>query len=249
MKLLTVQGTAFLVLLAGLGLSFTVIGILLQSSSTIGFNILTSLGGTAFGSAIGMMFARIFEPSQMGALLQVLTEANRSSLLCTNSDRLNRFRVKMHGYLRSRDEQGNPRWRYRIFDFSLSRTPGHLHTIVSAHDRHGRIRKFIYDGYICGNNLILVGQPEIVDSEQHIVHVFPDGLILLKPYICGFCFVDTFDQSSIIAPTILSTEKLTAQMNPGEVPPDEQAALSDRWYELRKREELNFNPQVFTTRH
>jgi hypothetical protein len=233
--------------LALAGLLLTFLGILLRTQVPFLFNFFTCLGGTAFGSALGISFARIFEPSQIGNLLNVLAEANRSSILSAGEDRCAYFRKLMHGYLRSRDDRGRPVWRYRIFDFSVSRTPGHLHTVIDVFRPDGKERKFIYDGYLCGDHLVLIGQPAILGSEQHVVHVFPDALKVQTRSVSGFCFVDSFDNSRLVTPTILSDIKLTSQTVPGQVPAGEEHKLNDEWKsQLGQSRQLNFDPASFT---
>lgn len=240
------QNAAFLVLLAVAGVSITGIGVLLKDSSPTFFALFTTVGGTAFGSAIGISFTRIFEPSQMDSLLKVLAESNRSSVLATAEDRYADFRKPMHGYLRSRDVDGQAIWRYRLFDFGVSRTPGHLHTVVDVPRPDGKIRKFIYDGYICGHHLILIGQPVIAGSEEHVIHVFPDALTNQAGTVSGLCFVDSFDNSRLVTPTILSDKQLTSQAAPGPVT-DDQFKLQTTWKsQLAQRRELNFDPDSFT---
>jgi hypothetical protein len=238
------QSATVLILVAFIGLLFTLVGITFENRLV--YNLFTALGGTFFGSALGLSFVRIFEPSQIGALLNVLAEANRSSLLRVDESRYAPFRTRMHGYLRSRDEKGAPVWRYRQFDFGASRTPGHLHAVVDVPRPDTKIRQFIYDGYICGDHLVLVGQPAIVGSEQHVVHVFPDATTIQHGTVCGFCFVDSFDNSRLLTPSILSEAPLTSQEKAGQVPSSEHFRLNDIWHShIGQHRQLNFDPAAF----
>jgi len=264
-KGLNPQSTSFLVMLGVAGLICTVLGLALREHS-FPATFCTSLGGTAFGSALGMWFGRVFEAphkeqtdevvkalaeanrnsSQMEDLLSTLKEASRYSILATHEGRYDHFRKRLHGYLRSRDEQGGAVWRYRVFDFSVSRTPGHLHTVIEVIRPDRQIRKFVYDGYICGDHLMLVGQPAIVGSEQHAVHVFPDAVKSQRESVSGLCFVDSFDGSRLVTPSILSEQPLTTQTTAGQVPAQEEAALNKHWkLQLAQTRQLNFDPASF----
>lgn len=239
------QGAAALVLLALLGLTLTVFGIWVRDESPFLFNVLTALGGTAFGSALGLSFARIFDTS----LVDVLAESNRSSILATPEDSYKLLRVCWHAYLRSRDESGNAVWRYRVFDFSGTRTPGHLHTVVEVIRDNGNVHRFVYDGYICGHHLILVGQPAM-GKEEHVVHVFPDALKSQSDTLSGLCFVDSFDNSRLVAPTVLSNAPLTKPPTPGRVPADQAEKIYQIWKaQLGSQRQLNFDPGAFKAVH
>jgi hypothetical protein len=249
-KGLSPQSAAFLIVLAVLGVTFTTVGILLKKNP-LAANLFISLGGSALGSALSIVFVRIFEPSQLSTLVNVLTESNRSSILATDEKHYSHLRKRLHGYLRSHNEDGTSVWRYRVFDFGASFTPGHLHAVVEVPRPNGRLRKFIYDGYICGDNLVLIGQPMETGSEQHVVHVFPDALKSLQVgTISGICFVDSYDNTKLLTPTILSDGPLTSQTAPGSASETEAATLSGIWKrQMGNARHLNFDPAAFKDIH
>lgn len=249
-KGLNPQSAAFLIVLAALGVTFTTLGVLLPKGS-LASNLFISLGGSALGSALSISFVRIFEPSQLSTLVNVLTQSNRSSILATDEKHYTHLRKRLHGYLRSHNEDGTCVWRYRVFDFGASFTPGHLHAVVEVPRPNGKVRKFIYDGYICGDNLVLIGQPMETGSEQHVVHVFPDALKSLQGgSISGICLVDSYDNAKLLTATILSDDPLTSQTAPGSVSETEAAALSGRWKrQLGNTRQLNFDPSAFKVIH
>jgi len=244
------QSAAFLIVLAALGVTFTTLGILIKKNP-LASSLFISLGGSALGSALSITFIRIFEPSQLSTLVNVLTQSNRSSILAADEKHYTHLRKRLHGYLRSHNEDGTCVWRYRVFDFGASFTPGHLHAVVEVPRPNGKVREFIYDGYICGDNLVLIGQPMEAGTEQHVVHVFPDALKTLQGgTISGICFVDSYDNAKLLTPTIFSDEPLTGQTKPGSVSETEAADLYDRWKRrLGQTRQLNFDPSAFKVIH
>lgn len=245
-KGLSPQGAAFLVILAALGATLTIAGLALRDKSYFLSSVLVSLGGSALGSALSISFVRIFEPSQLKTLIETSAQANRSSLLAGGEDKYAFLRRRMHGYLRSRNGDGSSVWRYRIFDFSTSYTPGHLHAVIDVPNSKGKVRKFIYDGYVCGDHLVLIGQPMEPGTEQHVVHVFPDAVKNVpQGYVCGICFVDSYDGKKLLTPTMLAEDALTAQRSPGPVPEADVLEIYGRWKRQMSDRQLNFDPAAF----
>jgi hypothetical protein len=245
-KGLSPQSAAFLIVLALLGATLTASGLALRSSASFASNLFISLGGSALGSALSISFVRIFEPSQLRTLIEQSAEANRSSILSTGEEKYAFLRKRMHGYLRSRNADGSCVWRYRIFDFSASYTPGHLHAVVDVPSSQGRVRKFIYDGYVCGDHLVLIGQPMEAATEQHVVHMFPDAIKSVQySTVSGLCFVDSYDGKKLVTPSVLSDEALTTQKVAGPVPEAEAAVIYDRWKNQMGDRQLNLDPNTF----
>jgi hypothetical protein len=246
-KGLNPQSAAFLVVLAVLGGTLITLGVVLETSLQFLSRLLISLGGSALGGALSISFVRIFEPSQLGTLVNVFSECNRSSILGTEEKHYSNLRKRLHGYLRSHNEDGTCVWRYRIFDFGAALTPGHLHAVVEVPWPSGEPRKFIYDGYLCGDHLALIGQPAKAGSEQHVVHVFPDALKnLQRGFISGLCFVDSYDNAKLITPTLLSEVPLITQAAAGPVAETDAVTLAARWKsQLGASRELNFDPASF----
>jgi hypothetical protein len=243
-KGLSPQSAAILVVLAALGVVFTTLGIVLDVRVPFASRLFISLGGSALGGALSISFVRIFEPSQLGSLVKILAG---SSVVSTEERHFSQFRKRLHGYLRSHNEDGTCVWRYRVFDFSTSSIPGHLHTLVTVPRPNGKARGFIYDGYICGDHLLLIGQPVETGSEQHVVHVFPDALKTMQSgLISGICFVDSYDKTKLLTPTILAEDALTTQTECGPVSDQDAATLARRWNsQMGNIRELNFDPAVF----
>lgn len=243
------QGAAFLIVLAGLGIALSSLGLVLRDREPIWSAFSLSLGGSCLAVSLSITFIRVFEPSKLGELINLVAEVNRSSILSADEKRYVSFRKRFHGYLRSRSDDGHDVWRYRIFDFGASVIPGQLHAVVDVPRSVGGTRKFIYDGYICGDHLILIGQPMQVGSESHVIHIFPDAMTSLqRPAISGFCFVDSYDGRSLVTPTILSEEPLTSENEPGTVSESEADTLKVKWRSLLgDKRQLNFDPNAFNT--
>jgi hypothetical protein len=245
-KGLNPQSAAFLIILAVLGAVIIILGLTLRIGAPFASSLLLSLGGSALGGALSITFGRIFEPSQLRTLIDTCAESNRSSLLAAGEEKYAFLRKRMHSYLRSRNVDGSCVWRYRIFDFSASFTPGHLHTVVEVPHSKGKTRKFIYDGYVCGDHLVLIGQPMEPGTEQHVVHVFPDAIKNVQHgWIAGICFVDSYDGKKLITPTLLSDDAVTTQTVVGAASEADALTIYDRWKTQMGDRQLNFDPATF----
>ncbi len=235
------ESLIFLFSLASSGVLLIVIGTLFgPTGKQFLVTLFVTLGASVMGASVSLLMARYFEPSQLNQLLQTITESHDNSL--TRDDRqVQPFRLKYHGYLRSHGINGEPVWRYRIFDFTQALTPGHLHAIVSVPQAAHTAKLFAYDGFVCGQHLVLVGRG-VVGAEPFVVHVFPNGCTMEGTLITGLAFVRSFDSSQLVAPTMLSTVALTGQTSPGEVDVDGARHLTALWKgQFLKHNSLNFS--------
>jgi len=238
------ESLIFLITLASSGVLMIVIGTLFSlGGKPFPANLFGTLGAAILGASASLLMARYFEPSQMNQLLQMIAESHENSL--TRDDRqVQPFRLKFHGYLRSHGTSGEPVWRYRIFDFTRAHTPGHLHAIVSVPQADGSAKLFAYDGFVCGQHLLLVGRAT-VGAEPFVVHVFPNGCTLEGSLITGLAFVRSFDTAQLVAPTVLSTVALTNQSTPGEVNEKAARELTELWEaQFLKHNSINFATSV-----
>lgn len=221
------ESVAFLTVLGILGVLLTVVGALLAVRDHLFMsNFCVTIGAAILGAAFSLFMARVFEPSQMAQLLSLIATSRSGSLLYDDR-RLEPFREKYHGYIRSFSD-GRPTWRYRIFDFSKAHTPGHLHAAVDVVLPAGTVKQFHYDGYVCEQHLLLIGRPKM-GSEPPIVHVFPNGCDLQLNEIAGLAFVKSFDGVQLVAPSLLSSMPLAGLTQPGAVPEENGIELLRIW--------------------
>jgi hypothetical protein len=218
---------AFLIILSVVGILTIVVGAFFAYTNHVFWmNAFAALGASILGASLSLLMARVFEPSQMTQVLSLIA-SSRSSSLIYDDERVVGFRRCYHGYLRSQSD-GAPVWRYRIFDFTRSHTPGHLHAIVDVPLPGGGVQLFIYNGYVCDDHLLLIGHPKD-GAEPPVIHVFPQGCAIEGTTIVGLAFVRCFDGVQLVAPSILSTVPLTKQSLPGAVDPTDAATLIKIW--------------------
>lgn len=233
----------FLVTLGLVGIAVIVIGALIsiigetylvdkfvpfgKASAVYLTNASAALGAAIFGSAISLLLARYFEPSELRHLIDLIA-TSQACPLTRDESAVEPFRLRYHGYLRSHSATGEPIWRYRVFDFSRSRTPGHLHGVVNVPLPEGGSKDFVYDGFVCGEHILLVGNA-VAGAEPCVIHVFPNGCLGNTRYIAGLCFVLTFSGKQLVAPTILSQDRLVPRRDAGELSADDGVALMNRW--------------------
>jgi hypothetical protein len=245
------ESLAFLVALSVVGILLTVAGALFDSHQVFWITVFTSLGAAIIGTAFSLLMARVFEPSPMNEIYQLLS-IDRHSPLVIHDEKVRPRRIKYHGYLLSH-AFGKPQWKYRIFDFSRDPRPGYLHAKVDVwvpredaappqagaghrkvggeepHDPH---QKYFYDGFLCDPyHLLLVGRldPEL-GAEPDVIHVFPFALKDQLGVMAGLAFLETSDDKHVVTPTILSKERQTSETEFGPVvDPLEQAKLLKLW--------------------
>ncbi len=234
------ESLIFLTTLASAGVLLIVIGTLFTLTGLAFFvSLFVTLGAAVLGTSVSLLMARYFEPSQINQLLQTIAESQEGSL--TRDDRqIQPFRIKYHGYLKSHGINGEAVWRYRVFDFTQAHTPGHLHAVVPVPQLGGTIKLFVYDGFVCGQHLILVGRAT-VGAEPFVIHVFPNGCTLEGSLITGLSFVRSFDSAQLVTSTMLSNIPLTGQNSPGEVEEDDARRLDELWkLQFLKHNTFNF---------
>jgi hypothetical protein len=184
---------------------------------------LAALSGAIFGAVFGV-FAGKWVGHDILAVLQKILDAHANTFvlhpenaLLSSPERLHLFRIPLHHYHLTVID-GNPTWRYRIFDFRSCPEGGYDHRIQFevADPRTGLIHRYELALGIRDARVILV-QRRLSGEEPSVIELFPNGSQGFRNCAAGIAQLQNWDGTHMVTKCLISRSPLVAGIEEGTV--------------------------------
>ena len=147
---------------------------------------------------------------------------------------INKYRIKWHHYHLS-EMKGKYYWRYCIYDLSKSYELGRLTSRIEVKNSEGVIVGYRLEAARRGTNVIFIQYAEEQSNEEPMVEIFPlMGKHYLSPYF-GMMYIESWDGTQILSPSIISNKKLFDRSKIGNIDAETGDKLSELWKENFKK--------------
>ncbi len=207
------------------GLALITLGVSIQSNHSLLSNIFISIGG---GFA-GVSFSSIANTFNEIDIISILKNSI-NPLLSSDEKAISKYRIKWHHYHLSR-MHGEYVWRYCQYDFSKSFDVGRLTSKVDVINSKKEKVVYTIEAARRGTNVIFIQYPEMQSNEEPMIEVFPFmGKHYLSPYF-GMMYIESWDGTEILAPSIISNTRLLNWSKIGNLDKKTGDELSKMWKE------------------
>lgn len=213
------------------GVSLIGWGASIQKDSIMAANVFISIGG----GLMGVGFSSITTYFNDIDILNIIKNS-LSAKITSEENAISKYRIKWYHYHLSR-MNGKYIWRFCFYDFSKSYDIGRLTSKVDVINSKGEKVIYTIEALRRGTNVVFIQYPEIQSNEEPMIEVFPFmGKHYLSPYY-GMMYIESWDGTEILAPSIISEIKVQNWAKIGNV--DEATGL-----ELSKMWKQNFNDKI-----
>lgn len=203
---------------------------------------LTSLGGALFGSCLGALIGRVAKRD----LAEQINKTVRESLypgFTTDESKIAGFRQKWHIY-HVTEMEGKFVWRHAVADFRKNRIPGRLIAETTSTDKRGGVAKYIFEGGIRDERLVLIIKA-IASEERSAIYIFPFAGLTFEDRHFGILFLQTYDATNSISPTLITRDPIPEALNEGTIS-DLGATVLDAIWVQRAEATSSILPRIIT---
>ncbi|WOB42427.1 hypothetical protein HNI00_04100 [Thermoleptolyngbya oregonensis NK1-22] len=203
--------------------------------------ILSSVGGAIFGAGISLFLGDLIAKNALDEVRNVLSTSlddgfcPRESALCSKENEIISYRAKWHHYHVTRMHDKYV-WRYRIYDFSNSCSPGKLAAEIFAKDKQGREHKYIVKAGI-RDGRFMIFEKAALGNEPVIIEIYPFMGLELQGIHSGIGTMRTWDGNNVLFPCIMSREPIINWKKEGDISEKLFADLDRIW----KKDFTNLN--------
>jgi hypothetical protein len=203
------------------GLAVAGIGLIVAGAARSNV-ILTSVGGSMFGTAIGSLMSVSSNQIVFDAIRKSLGADFRSDEL-----RLFSFRIKWHSYHVTR-KGGKFVWHHSELNFKKTISPGVLYCETLQTDKEGVEKKYVVTAGLRDARLIMFSRGEETDESTMIV-VYPFAGHNFGSRHCGLRIHTTWDKTDSVSRAILSKAPINGWTKVGDVSEDVAKELDKIW--------------------
>lgn len=185
----------------------TVVGVVLLAwgvdEKNIGvYAIFSGMGAAILGASIPSIIA-IYLSDEFGALKDYLLSKNGFT---SDPDEAEACEGKWYLYHTSK-KGGVKRWLCEILDFKLDEEIGTLKCTSILNPENGTIKRYIIDGGVRSDRLVLIERPE-KGKEPHAITIIYGGATEHHSIRCGIMLHQTWDGSTAFSPCMLTRHEL-----------------------------------------
>jgi hypothetical protein len=248
--LTSIKLTEWLASYKGLFVGLLIAGLALVALGTDrDWPIVATIGGTLFGSSIAQLLGRLTNQASEERINKLVREGVKDSFV-SDEEKLENSRIEWQLYhVTQMDDEVV--WRHTILDFTKSQTPGRLTSMTYLLDKNKNPQPYTVEAGRRDERFIVILR-STRDEESAATYVFPYmGFKPSDPHY-GVCFLETWDDTRAITPTILSQKALHrhGSKQPGHpygTLPPATTRLLDREWRREIHELCSFFPEAGAT--
>ena len=228
-------------------LCIVLLGVIIETNSTLASRVLIILGSSGLGTCFGMVFGSITGASAIARITDLI-ETTLDSSIYASDERLDDLRKKWNHYLCTKVGEEYV-WRYRVIDFSLIVPSGKLVATLSVPGPDGLNHVYNLEAFISGSRLLIV-QTAASGTEESIISVYPCALQRFRSAICGFTYIQSWDGSQFLTPSLMSQSQLLDSKEPitiGTIDKKYNAILNSTWRKEAEVLGIDFKNSRFPT--